>query len=118
VALGFVEIAWALFCVFGGLLLGLIGLVDDQTGLLMLLGSGVYGILAVFAGLVGTLHVVTGMKLRSGTGLMWALASMAGGLASLVLALYCSPFTLVVLLYAAVVIGNSEVREALDPSPA
>lgn len=117
IGLGFLELGWALFCVFGGALLGLVGLVDDETGVFMLLGSGMYAVLAVFAGLVGALHVFTGTRLRAGTGLLWVLASIAGAMAGLVLALYCFPFTMGVLIYTFVVLADGEVREALDPPP-
>ncbi|MEZ4316838.1 MAG: hypothetical protein R3F61_05030 [Myxococcota bacterium] len=97
-------------------MLGMLGIADEELRM-MIVGGGLYVVLALFAGVVGALHVFTGVKLRAGTGLLWVLASFAAGLASLVLALYCSPFTLGVLVYTAVVLIDPDVREALDPAP-
>ncbi len=46
---------------------------------------------------------------------MWVFASIAVGLASLVLAPYCSPLTLAVIGYAIVAIADPGAREQLDP---
>jgi hypothetical protein len=113
-ALGFVELAWVAFCVFGGLVLGLVGFGDRELQPMWVL-SGAYGLLAVFNLPIAALHVLTGVRLRQGRGLLLLIASIAAALMSLISALYCSPLALAVIVYAIVVLADPEAREILDP---
>lgn len=112
-ALGFIELAWVAFCIFGGFVLGLVGLVEED--LLMAAGlGGVYLALALFNGIVAALHLWTGRSLRKGRGMMLLLASIAACCANFVLALYCLPFTMGALIFAFVTLLDADVREVLD----
>ncbi|MEQ1506564.1 MAG: hypothetical protein ABMB14_30325 [Myxococcota bacterium] len=116
-ALGMIELAWVAFCFGGAALLG-IGVLLPDEGKLLLVGSAAYVILALVNLPIALIHLLAGAKLRQGTAtLLLALAAFAASLVSMVLALYCSPFTLAVLVYAVVVLADPDAREALDPAP-
>ncbi len=117
ITLGVIELAWAAFCVFGGAMLTVVGFADKDLGPLLWLGGGAYGLLAVAAFLMGAVHVGTGLKLRSGTGMVAAIVGMAVCLPSLILALYCAPFSFGAMIYAIVVLLDPEVRKQLDGAP-
>ncbi len=117
VLLGVIELAWALFCVFGGALLGLAGFADDRLGPVMWLGGGAYVLLALAAAIMGTVHVVAGGLLRRGRGMIAAIVGLAACLPSMVLALYCFPFSLGALVYGIVVLLDADARRQLDAGP-
>ena len=114
IALSFIEIAWVLFCVFGGLLLGLAGFADAELGAALWIGTGAYWVLALFNLPVALLHLYAGTQLRKGKGLILAIAALAACMPQMVLALYCFPFEAVVLIFGIVVLADAEVRELLD----
>ncbi len=112
--LGFVELAWAAFCVFGGLVLGVMGFGDADFAAMMFVLSGAYGVLFVAAGILGALHVYAGVKMRSAPTMTWVLGAIASALPSLLLALYCTPITLMVLFYTVIVMLDDDVRARLQ----
>ena len=114
IALSFIELAWVLFCIFGGLLLGIAGFVDAEFGPALWIGTGAYWVLAAFNAPVALLHLYAGTQLRKGRGLIVAIAGLAACMAQMVMALYCFPFEMVVLIFGIVVLADSEVREYLD----
>ncbi len=114
IGLGFIETAWVLFCIAGGFLLGLVGFADDDLGVLMWAGGGAYGLLALINAPIALLHIVAGLQLRKGRGLILAMAALAACLMQFVFALYCFPFELLVLIYGLVVLGDGDVRAALE----
>ncbi len=114
IALSFIEAAWALFCVFGGLVLGAMGLVDDAMMLPMFVLSGTYGLLVLFNLPIAALHFFAGLRLRQGKGLILAIAALTACLPQMILALYCFPFEGLVLFYGIFVLADAEVRKQLD----
>lgn len=114
ITLGFVEVGWVVFCVFGGLVLTLVGFADDQMRPLLWAGGGAYAVLAFANVPIAALHVAAGLQLRKGRGLVLTIASLAASLPAMILALYCSPFELVVLIYGVVVLVDPEVRAYLE----
>lgn len=114
VALGIIEWSWAVFCVFGGALLGLAGFAEKRTSTLLWVGGGAYLLLAVAATVLGIVHVAAGVRARSGRGLYLLIASAGACLVSMVLALYCFPFSLGALIYTIVVLADADVRRTLD----
>ncbi len=114
IALSFIEAAWALFCVFGGLVLGAMGFVDEQMMLPMFVLSGTYGLLVLFNIPVAALHFFAGMRLRQGTGLVLAIAALAACLPQMIMALYCFPFEGLVLFYGIFVLADAGVRKELE----
>lgn len=117
IVLGVVELAWVAFCVFGGLVLGLVGFADRDLGPMLWVLSGAYALLALGCVPIAALHVYAGLQLRKGRGFLLTIVALAAGLVSLVFALYCSPLTLIVCVYGAVVLLDPEVRKILDPPP-
>lgn len=114
ITLGFIEVSWVLFCVFGGLVLALVGVADDALRPVMWAGGGAYVVLALANVPIAALHVAAGVQLRRGRGLVLTIASLAASLPAMILALYCSPFEVLVLIYAVVVLADPEVRAELD----
>lgn len=114
--MSFVELAWVAFCLFGGVVLGLVGLADEQFQGIGLLGGGVYAFMALLNLPIALLQGAAGVQLRRGKGLILTLAALAATVASLLLALYCFPFALGVLIYGAIVLSDAEVRKLLDGS--
>lgn len=114
ISLGVIELAWCAFCVFGGALLTVVGFADKEMGPLLWIGGGAYGLLAAAAFLMGAVHVGSGAMLRRGSGIVAAVVGMATCLPSLVLALYCFPFSLGALIYGIVVLLDPEARKALE----
>lgn len=112
--LAMLELCWFAFCIFGGAVLGLVGFVDDEVGLLMWFLSGTYGLLAMVNLPIALLHGFAGTRLRQGKGLMLAMAALATCMIQLVLALYCFPFEIGVLIYGLVVLADEDVRTLLD----
>lgn len=113
-ALGVIELAWALFCVFGGAMLGLAGFADDRLGPLMWLGGGAYALLGLAAVGMGAVHVVTGLMVRRGRGMIAAVVGLAACLPSMILALYCFPFSLGALVYGVMVLLDPLARRQLE----
>ena len=113
ITLGFFELAWVLFCVFGGLLLGVVGFVDEEFRMMFALTAG-YWVIGLVCLPIGVLHVVAGIQLRQGRGLILAIASLAAGAIGLVLALYCVPVSVPVLIYGFIVLLDPEVRRYLE----
>ena len=102
-------------CRFGGALLGLMGFVDDELGVVMWAGGAAYGVLAAIQFPMAALHLFTGVRLRSGGGgLILVLAALAVCLVQLVFALYCFPFELALMIYGGVVLMDPDVRAHLD----
>ncbi len=114
VTLGVIELSWCAFCLFGGALLTIVGFADEKMGPLLWLGGGAYGLLAAAAFLMGAVHVGSGAMLRRGSGTIAAVVGMATCLPSLVLALYCFPFSLGALVYGIVVLLDPDARKALE----
>lgn len=114
VALGVIEWAWCAFCVFGGGILGIVGFADHEMGKFLWLGSGVYGLLALAAFGMGAVHVAAGVRLRGGKGMILGIVALATCLVSMVLALYCAPFSLAAVVYGLVVYADPECRKVLD----
>ena len=112
---GMIIGSWALFCVFGGLMLGTLGLVEGDFLMMLPLG-GFYFVLAAYAAVASALQIWAGVQLRRGTGLLWAMGALALAVPGLVLALYCGPFTLGLMIYALVVLVDKDVRAYLDPA--
>lgn len=114
--LGFIELAWVAFCVFGGLFLGvggLLGLGDDE--MLVVVGlSGVYVVLAAVNAVIAALHLWTGRALRQGRGMLLLLASIAACVMNFVFALYCFPFTAIAVVFAFVTLLDADARAVLD----
>lgn len=118
IGIGLMELAWVVFCVGGGLLLGLTGFIDDAMGPMLWIGGGAYFVLALVNTPIALLHLFAGSRLRQGRGLVLAIAAVAAGMVSLVFALYCSPFTLAGMIYAIIVLADADVRKVLDDGDA
>jgi hypothetical protein len=112
--LGVIELAWCMFCVFGGALLVLVGGAAPELGQLRWIGGGAYGLLAIAALMMGVAHCVSGALLRRGRGVVPLVIGFAACLPSLVLALYCAPFALVAIGCTIYVLADPEARKALD----
>jgi hypothetical protein len=115
ISLGCVELAWAFFCVAGGAILGAAGFAEDDLGAWMWAGTAVYWLLAAASTALGLLHVASGLAARRARGLVLLVLGAAACLVSMVLALYCFPFSLATLIYTIVVLADAEVRRVLDP---
>lgn len=113
IALSFIEGAWVLFCLFGGLVLGLVGLADEDL-MMSALGGGAYALLALVNLPIALLQLAAGIRLRQAKGLYLTMGAIAATLAALVLALYCFPFSAGVLVYALVTLSDAETRAVLD----
>lgn len=113
-ALGVIELMWAVFCVFGGAILGLVGFADDELGPLMWIGGGAYVLLGLAAVGMGAVHVVTGWMVRRGRGMIAAVVGLAACLPSMILALYCFPFSLGALVYGVIVLLDPAARRQLE----
>lgn len=114
ITLGVIELSWCAFCVFGGAILAVVGFADDKLGPLLWIGGGAYGLLAFAALIMGSVHIGSGAMLRKGRGTVAAVVGMATCLPSLILALYCFPFSFGALIYGIVVLLDPEARKALE----
>jgi hypothetical protein len=111
--LGFIELAWVAFCLFGGVVMGFVGLLEEDP-VMAVGGGGLYFAMAAFNVVVAGLHIWTGRTLRKGRGMMLLLASMAACFANFLLALYCFPFTMITLIFMFVTLLDADVRAVLD----
>ena len=114
IAHGMVIGAWVLFCIFGGLILLIVALMDDAAALPMGGLALVYAALAAINGFIALLHIMAGVQLRKGGGLMLTIAGLATTLICMILALYCSPASLGLLVYGIIVLADGDVRARLD----
>ena len=114
VGLGMVEVAWVLFCLFGGLLLGGAAAFGPKQPELWL-GLGAYWLLALVNTPIALLHLLAGFRLRGGRGLYLTMAAIAACMPAMIFALYCSPLVLPVMVFGIVVLILPESRKVLDP---
>jgi hypothetical protein len=114
-ALGAVELSWALFCVFGGLLLGVTAAIQPEKELMWMLGglSGVYFVLVIANLPIALLHLYAGYRIKAGDCLFVLIAAMSSALITTVLALYCSPLIWIVLVYSVVALADADFRRHL-----
>jgi hypothetical protein len=113
--LGIFELAWCAFCVFGGLFLGLAGpLLEEMPMYVFVAGGLAYLLLAVAALLMGIIHVVAGWQLWKGRGRILGIVGLAVCAVSMILALYCAPISLSVLVLGIVVYVDPKVHAAFD----
>jgi len=114
VALGMVEVAWVVFCVVGGLLLGGLAAFGPKQPE-MWLGLAGYWVLAAVNTPIAMLHLLAGFRLRRGRGLYTTMAAIAACMPAMLFALYCSPLVLPVMVFGIVVLILPDSRKVLDP---
>jgi hypothetical protein len=114
--LGCVELAWVFFCVFGGLILGVAGFAPIDQGEYLWLGMAAYWVIGLGCTPIALLHVGTGLRLRHRRkgGMTLAVVSLASCMVTMVLALYCFPFTLGACIYALMVLTDPDARAVMD----
>jgi hypothetical protein len=116
IGLGCVELSWVFFCVFGGLLLGVAGFADIDMGEYLWLGTAAYWLIGLACTPIALLHIGTGVRLRQKGGLVLAIISLASCMVTIVLALYCFPFTLGAGIYAVIVLMDPDARAVMEAS--